>query len=134
MKDTFEDIKDAFKEMPILSTLIMLIVFFLLFILVDIIFSNDMPFSGIVIDKHYKSKNTSIGTGIVNTQNGSGVVTTVETDPEKFLIMVKDKQGKIYTADCDATTYYNKSKGDVLFCHHSIGYFSKSIWSTKGDY
>jgi len=129
-----EDIKDLFREMPIISTLISLLLFGLIFILIDGICSEKQPFSGIVVDKHYKAESTSVGTGVVNTGNGSGVVTMVETDPEKFLVMVRTKDGQIFTVECEPTLYYAKNMNDEIYCHHQIGLFTKSIWSSYGDF
>ena len=54
-----------------------------------------------MIDKHYKAKRRSVGTGTAVGINGNiGVVTTTEVYHEKFLIIVKTESGKIVTVKC----------------------------------
>lgn len=130
-----ETIKDFFRETPILSSIISLLLFGLIFILIDGISINKEPFSGIVVDKHYKAERNSTGTGYGMTSSGkTGVIVTSEHESEKFLVMVKTKSGKIFTVECEPSLYYSKKNGDEIFCHHQIGLFAKSIWSSYGDF
>lgn len=122
-----------FKDMPVISSIIALMISFLIFILMDDIFSKPVYFSGIVVDKHYKAKSTRTGTGFGATSNGqTGVVVTTETEPEKFLIMVKTENGKIITADCEPEVYYAKREGQPIECYWSKGIFTGWNWYIHG--
>lgn len=122
-------IKEMFQDMPIVSSIILLVILFLLFILIDGVFSKPVYFSGIVVDKHYKAESTRTGTGIRTTSNGqTGVVVMTESEPEKFLIMVKTDE-KIITAECEPEVYYSKKEGQSIKCYRSKGLFTGWVWS-----
>mgnify|MGYP006913924170 FL=1 len=122
-----------FEDMPVLSSICSLIILFLIFILIDGVFSKPIEFSGIVVDKQYKAESTNIGTGTVTTnQGGTGTITTTEIDPEQFLIMVKTKTGKILTAKCPPELYYSKKEGQMIDCYQSKGFFTGWQWAVHG--
>ena len=126
-------IRDMFENAPILSSIISLVILFVVFLLIDGIFSKPVYFSAIVMDKHYKAESTKIGTDVVTTSNGgTGIVTTTETEPEEFLVMVKNNNGKILTAKCEPEIYYSKEKGQRIECYWSKGLFSGWQWSVHG--
>lgn len=128
-------IKDFFRDVPILSAIMALFIVVLVFLTLDGLFSNKTQFNGIVIDKQYKLESTSVGTGIIhNNNNGPTVISTIDTEPEKFVIIVQSKNGHIYTANSTKEIYYTKSKGQIVNCYHNIGLFSNSIWSTEVEY
>ena len=119
--------------MPVIISIISLVVLFLVFILIDGIFSKPVEFSGTVVDKHYKAESTKTGTGVVTTsQGGTGIVTTTVTEPEEFLIMVKTESGKILTAKCEPEIYYAKENGQPIDCYWSKGFFTGWQWSVHG--
>lgn len=127
--------KEMFEDMPVImiSSIIALVILFLIFILIDGIFSKPVYFSGIVVDKQYKAESTRTGTGVGTTSNGqTGVVVTTEIDPEKFLVMVKTESGKILTADCEPEIYYAKKEGQPIECYWSKGLFTGWNWSVHG--
>lgn len=126
-------IREMFKHMPIVSSLIAIFILGLAFFLIDGIASKPEPFYGSVIDKHYKAEITSVGTGTAVGSNGSvGVVTTTETDPEEFLIMVKTETGKIVTVKCEPELYYEKQVGQKIDCKAYKGLFTGATWSMYG--
>lgn len=123
-------IKEMFEDAPIISSIFALIILFLIFILIDGIFSKPVYFSGVVVDKQYSAESTRTGTGYGVTSNGqTGVVVTTETEPEKFLIMVKTKSGKIFTAKCEPEVYYSKKEGQAIECYWSKGLITGWNWS-----
>lgn len=126
-------IREMFEDMPVISSIIAIFILGLAFLLIDGIASKPEPFYGNVIDKHYKAERNSVGTGTAIGSNGSvGVVTTTETDPEEFLIMVKTETGKIVTVKCEPELYYEKQVGQKIDCKAYKGFFTGSTWSMYG--
>ena len=100
---------------------------------VDMFGGEDKYFEGTVIDKHYKAERNSTGTGYGMTSNGKmGVVVTSESEPEKFLVMVKTENAQIFTVKCSAELYYKKEIGEQIECNNYIGYFTGMSWSLRG--
>lgn len=122
-----------FKDMPIVSSIIAIVILGLAFFLIDKIGSKPEAFYGNVIDKSYKAERTSVGTGTaVGNNGGVGVVTTTEVDPEEFLIMVKTASGKIVTVKCKPELYYQKEIGERIDCNAYKGLFTGIVWSLHG--
>lgn len=123
----------AFKEMPILSSIMAIIILGCVFMLVDGIASKPKSFYGNVVDKHYKAERRSVGTGtVVGSNGGVGFVTTTEVDPEEFLIMVKTQCAGIVTVRCDAELYYQKELGERIDCNDYKGLFTGLTWGLYG--
>jgi len=120
--------KDFFKIESLLTVIIVLVSLILLFGFVDIFFSKEIPFNGIVIDKHYKSESSSYGTGVAYTTKGMAVVTTHQSSPEEFLVMVKKPNGEVITISCEASMYYAKKINQSISCISDVGYFTKEVW------
>lgn len=124
--------KEIIKEHPILSATLTICILFIAFIVVDGAFSKSKSFEATVIDKYYTAEKNTSGTGTVISTNGKvGFVTTNEHNPEKFLLMVKNRKGVIQTVGTTPEIYYTIKKGDKIKCVHSLGYFTNSIWSEK---
>lgn len=112
--------------------IVILIVSFLVCFSIDIFAYQSEKLNGIVIDKHYKGEQTSIGTGAVYVNGKVGVTTNVNVDSEKFLVMVKMLDENIVVVDCSAELYYKKEKGDILFFEYSTGYFTDIVYGIDG--
>lgn len=126
-------IREMFKDMPIVSSLIAIFILGLAFFLIDGIASKPEPFYGIVIDKHYKAERNSTGTGYGMTSSGkSGVIVTSEHESEKFLLMVKTESGQVVTVECVPTLYYEKQVGQKIYCKAYKGFFTGSACSMYG--
>lgn len=122
-----------FEEMPVMSSVIALIILGITFIVIDGINTEPKPFYGTVIDKRYKAERNSTGTGYGMTSNGKmGVVVTSESEPEKFLVMVKTESGQIVTVKCSPELYYEKEIGEEIDCVNYVGSFTGMSWSLKG--
>lgn len=122
-----------FEDMPIVSSLIAIFILGLAFFLIDGIASKPEPFYGSVIDKYYKAKRNSTGTGYGMTSSGkSGVIVTSEHESEKFLLMVKTDNGKVVTVECEPELYYEKQVGQKIDCKAYKGFFTGSTWSMYG--
>jgi hypothetical protein len=120
--------KDFFKYEPLTATLLVLIVVIISFGFVDIFFSKEIHFNGIVIDKHYKSESSSVGTGVVYTSKGMAIVNTYQSSPEEFLVMVKKPNGEVFTVSCEASLFYSKKINQSISCVSDVGYFTKNVW------
>jgi len=120
--------KYFFKVESLLTAIIVLVALILLFGFVDIFFSKEIPFNGIVIDKHYKSDTSSYGTGVVYTSKGMAVVNTYQSSPEEFLVTVKKPNGEVITVSCEASLYYGKKINQSISCISDVGYFTKNVW------
>lgn len=102
---------------------------FIAFVLVDVIFINRVEYTGIVIDKHYKSEQSSYGVGSAIGANGQvGVVSTYQHEDEKFLIMVKQVSGQIVTTESEPELYYKKQIGDSVLYKSFLGRFTGIDW------
>ena len=126
-------LKDFYRDTPVLSSILTILLVALLFILADMLLSKPQSFDGYVIDKHYKAEQISTGTGTAVGSNGTvGVVTITEIDPEKFLIMVRTIDGQIITVESEPELYYKKEIGDKITSIAFKGIFTGATWSLKG--
>lgn len=126
-------IREMFEDMPVISSIFALILIGLIFILTDGLMSKPEYFSGNVIDKHYKAESHRTGTGVGVTSSGqTGVVMTSESEPEKFLLMVKTENGKVVTAKCKPELYYQKEIGQSIEFAVYKGRFTGMSWSVRG--
>lgn len=121
-----------FDDMPVISSIFVLILIGLVFILTDVLMSKPEYFSGNVIDKHYKAKSHRTGTGVGVTSSGkTGVVMTSESEPEKFLLIVKTENGRVVTAKCEPELYYQKEIGQSIEFAIYKGRFTGMAWSVR---
>lgn len=126
-------IREMFEDIPVISSILALILFGLVFILVDGLMSKPEYYSGNVIDKHYSSASHKTGTGVGVTSSGqTGVVMTSESEPEKFLLIVKTENGKVVTAKCKPELYYQKEIGQSIEFAVYKGRFTGMSWSVRG--
>ena len=122
-----------FKDMPVISSILALILFGLVFICIDGLMSKPEFYSGSVIDKHYSGESHRTGTGVGVTSSGqTGVVMTSESEPEKFLLMVRTKTGNVVTAKCKPELYYEKEIGQEIEFAIYKGRFTGMSWSVRG--
>jgi hypothetical protein len=122
-----------FEDMPVISSIFALILFGLLFIMVDGLIPKPEFYTGNVIDKHYSARSHRTGTGVGITSGGqTGVVVTSTTEPEKFLLMVKTKSGQIVTAKCKPELYYEKEIGSPIEFAVFKGRFTGISWGVRG--
>lgn len=122
-----------FEDMPIVSSIIAIVILGLAFILIDGIASKPEAFYGNVIDKHYEAESHRTGTGVGVTSSGkTGVVITSESEPEKFLLIVKTESGKIVTVNCEPELYYVKEVGEQVESNAYKGLFTGMVWSLRG--
>lgn len=128
-------IREFFEDMPVMASISTLIMLILLLATVDFAssFGNEEIYNGVIVDKQYSARRTSTGTGTAIGTNGRvGVVTTTDTSPEKFLLMVRDKDGKIHTVTCEPELYYVKENEDSLRYFIRKGRVLGGVWSIKG--
>ncbi len=125
-------IREFFKDNPLFSSTILILILGIAFILIEIFFCNKETFYGKVMDKQYKSETTSVGTGTIVNPNGSVGVVTTNVDPEEFLIMVKTENGKIVTVKCEPELYYEKQIGEQIEFNVCKGFLTKTIWLYRG--
>lgn len=123
-------IRELFSDHPIIMSVISLFILLILFFLIDWSFSKRVEFTGEVLDHHYSPESVTVGTGIVTTQQGSGVVTTTQTKSEQFLMMVRIEDGSVLTAECTPELYYSKRK--KINGYYTKGLFTGMIWSVYG--
>jgi len=124
---------EMFEDMPIVMTILAVLLLGFVLFCVDGFTTKSVLFTATVIDKKYSAESTSVGTGTAVTSGGHvGVVTTVNTEPEKFLLIVKNESGKIYTADCSPELYYQKEIGNKIDCSFSIGRITGMCWAIYG--
>lgn len=123
--------RELFEDMPIITSIITLLFLFIIFVIVDIIFVKPEPFTGIVVDKHYKAETTGTGTGYVYGSGNGMVITTTTHESEKFLIMVRTESGQVVTVDGTATVYYEKEIGQNIDCFAYKGLITNLTWSLK---
>lgn len=91
------------------KTIIIVSVSILVLFLVEMVTSDETICHGVIVDKHYAASHTSHGTGIGTTSSGkTGVVATTNYTPEKFVIMIKHKDGSIRTVEVPSSMYYSK--------------------------
>jgi hypothetical protein len=122
-----------FEYMPVISSILALILIGLVFICIDGLMSKTEFYSGKVIDKHYSAESHRTGTGVGVTSSGqTGVVMTSESEPEKFLLMVKTKTGNVVTAECKPELYYEKEIGQEIEFAIYKGRFTGMSWSVRG--
>ena len=126
-------IREMFKEMPIVSSLMLIFILGLVFVTIDGLASKPEPFTGSVIDKYYQAEKNSTSTGFGTTSDGkSGVIVTTQHANQKFLLMVKNENGNIVTVECTSELYYEKQIGQQIYCKAYKGFFTGSIWSMHG--
>jgi hypothetical protein len=126
-------IREMFEDVPIISSIITLILLGILFISIDGLMSKPEFYSGNVIDKHYSPARNRTGTGVGVTSGGqTAVVMTSESQPEKFLLMVKTKAGNVVTAKCKPELYYEKEIGQEIEFAIYKGLFTGMSWSARG--
>lgn len=116
-----------------LNLLIIFITLLVSFFIIDVVASNKQGFKGVVIDKHYKSSRTSVGSGVATGANGSStVVTTVQTEPEEFYLIVRTTNCDIVTVKCSSELYYSKEISQDITCEYYIGLFTGAIIGQLG--
>ena len=116
----------------ILFAFLFIVIGFIAFILVDACCGHFAYYNGVVIDKHYEAEHNSTGIGNTVGANGQvGIVTTIENDPEKFLLIVKKENGKIVTTDAAPELYYKKQIGHLVYCRSFLGKWSGIEWGNE---
>lgn len=124
-----EAIKDMFLDFPmgtILAGCFTLIVLFIIFIIVDISLSTSKQIEVVVIEKSYTPESTGVGiaTGTTSSGNvGTGVVVTSES--EKFILIVQDNFGDVFSKEVNAKNYSTVKPGDKIMISIRIGWISK---------
>jgi hypothetical protein len=124
-------LREILRTTPIISFLFIVTLALFVFLSIDAICSKPSAFSAIVVDKHYKSKSNKTGTGFTSTNGQTGFITISESEPEKFIIILKDNNGKILTEYCTPELYYKKAIGDKINCINYKGFFTNFSWSLK---
>lgn len=125
--------KDLFKDMPVISSILIIFLLGIPFLLIDVFASKTEPFNGIVIDKHYKAEINSTGTGSGMIGNGkSAMMMTHQHESEQFLLMVKTNDNKVVTVECKPELYYEKIIGQKIDCNINKGFFTGLNWSVEG--
>jgi hypothetical protein len=126
-------IREMFEDMPVISSILALILLGLVFICIDGLMSKPEFYSGNVVDKHYSAESHRTGAGVGVTSGGqTGVVMTSESEPEKFLLMVKTKTGNVVTAKCKPELYYEKEIGQEIEFVIYKGRFTGLSWAVRG--
>jgi hypothetical protein len=119
--------------MLVIRIIVALILFGGVFICIDGLMSKPEFHSGNVIDKHYLAGSHRNGNGLGVTSSGqTSVVMISESEPEKFLLIVKTKSGDIVTAKCKPELYYEKEMGQEIEFAIYKGRFTNISWSVWG--
>lgn len=125
-------IRELFKEAPYLMGACGLLIGFLIFLLVDGLASTVTQQQGTVVDKHYEAERSGLETGTAVTTDGEvGIVTTVETTPEQFVIMIKTSDQEVITLKCEPKLFYQKEPGDPMSYQVRRGLFTGWTWSVR---
>jgi hypothetical protein len=125
-------LKDILEETPVLGVLLIAGMLALVFFIADAGINIQKFFFGVVIDKRYTPETTSTGVGTGVTSNGKpAAVVTTSHQNEKFLLMAKCENGKVFTVECSPEIFYTKSVGDTLFFTTSNGLFTGNTYSIK---
>jgi hypothetical protein len=123
-------IRELFKNIPIDSIIISIIILVFSFIIIDGIASKPETFFGNVIDKQYNAGYNITGTGYdMSTTGKVGVIVTHEYKREGFLLMIKTEKGMILTVECDPELYYEKKIGQKIYYNDYKGFFTGLSWS-----
>jgi hypothetical protein len=126
-------IREMFEDMPVISSILLLILLGFVFICLDVFFAKSVYDSGNVVDKHYSAESHKTGTGVGVTSSGqTGVVITSSSEPEKFLLIIKTNSGKVITAKCEPELYYQKEIGNQIEVAICKGRFTGLTWSIYG--
>lgn len=118
--------KNLELDQILIGTLILILVG-MLSIGLDAAIGHKTVHHGEVIDKAYRAKTTKPHMQ----QVGKTIMTTTRTVPEKWIIMVKIKDGRIITAKSTPETYYEKEIGDEVEYKHWVGGLYGICYSTK---
>jgi len=124
-----ENIKDFFEDFGIIGAIMSLIIILFIGMMIDGLCCSKYEYKAIVVDKHYKAEESSVGTGTAYTSKGMAVVTTYQHSDEEYLLIVKDYDGNITTVKCEANLYYDKKVNQEVDCYNKIGFFTKMVWS-----
>jgi hypothetical protein len=129
----FDFISEMWSDGPMGIVLLVLLFILVLFLLgmvalgADYIFGHDQQLSVIVVEKTYSpaSYGSGIATGVTgNGQVGTGVVFT--SSPEKFVLLVKDDAGEVFSHEVEPAIYASANKRDRIDITVRIGRFSNS--------
>ena len=105
---------------------------FLLLLLVDGLASTTVQHQGVVLDKHYEAERSGLGTGTAITPDGEvGIVTTTESEPEQFVLMIRTEDQKVITVKCKPELFYQKEVGDAMVYVVNRGLLTGWVWSVE---
>lgn len=122
-------IRDLFEDSPIIGGIITLLFAFIVFFIIDTagLLTTPEHIEGTIVDKQYESESNRTGTGTAIGANGNvGIITTYEYEAEKFLLIIRTKNGEIKTVYCSPELYYSKEKGQLLLCDNYKGLITGS--------
>ena len=121
-----EMIKDLATDWPmgtIIFILVLIVLLGVLFFILDYVLGTTVQRSGIVIEKSYTASST--GTGIGPSTGGSGGVAVVVTsNPEKYILFVREVTGNVDKVEVDMETWLQNKVGDKHVYHVRIGRFT----------
>jgi hypothetical protein len=112
----------------IVKVLLGLLLLCLFVFLGELIFCDNIPFKGIVLQKIYVPERSSIGIGTGITPNGYvATVITSNNEFEKYQLIVKI-ENEIITADCSPETYFSVKDSDMVKGEFYIGPLTKILY------
>ena len=84
------------------------------------------------MDKHYEAERSGLGTGTAITPDGEvGIVTTTESEPEQFVLMIRTEDQRVITLKCTPELFYQKDVGDAMVYAVHRGLFTGWVWSVE---
>jgi hypothetical protein len=92
----------------------------------DYIAGKNVQSYGIIIDKQYKPKSSSIGLG--TNYKGESIIVT-DNESESWYLIAEKSYKNIVTIDTEKNIYYSKNKGDTIYFNTLYGCFSKIVYS-----
>ena len=125
-------IRTFFKEAPYVAGIFGVLLGFLLLLLVDGLALTTVQHRGVVLDKHYEAERSGLGTGTAITSDGEvGIVTTTESEPEQFVLMIRTEDQRVITLKCTPELFYQKDVGDAMVYAVHRGLFTGWVWSVE---
>lgn len=125
---------DMFREgnifigviVSVLGLLVALLVGALILKAVDYFSGHDENMTVTVIEKVYSPPHSSSGTGVGVGGNGQvGMVVTFNHESEKYILLVKDKNGVTFSREVDAASYAKAAIGVDYVITIRVGGLSK---------
>ncbi|WP_271765956.1 hypothetical protein [Aquimarina algiphila] len=119
------------KEDKVVVASVFVAIILLSVVIIDGSMANKEQFNGTVIDKYFQDghSNLNIGT-ITDVKGSSGIISSVEYQSEKFIIVVKTENDHITSINVSSSTYYRTPIGNPIKYITSKGFFTGLTWNS----